>query len=56
MKSERVVVWEKGGVSQNAGFLRQSGIPADTINQREAAVSKSHLTNQRLMLEKLMSN
>jgi hypothetical protein len=41
-------------VSEDAGFLRQSGFSADTINQREAAVSKSRLTNQCLMLEKLM--
>jgi hypothetical protein len=41
---------------KNPDFLGQSGFSANTINQREAAVSKSRLTNQRLMVENLMSN
>jgi hypothetical protein len=43
-------------ISKNAGFLRQPDIPANTINQREAAVSQSRFTNQSLMVENLMSN
>src|SRR5688500_11902215 len=51
MKSERVVFWEKGGVSQNGGFLRQGllGALADNVWLSEIQMCDSLTLIRRAM-------